>query len=270
MRAALAASLALTLALSACGGGKQAPEAAASPTPAPRKPCEAALFEDVHLTLCVADPASDTIRTALAPKDGKPWRSLAAYAASRPANAQPVAFAINGGTFDDDGMPVGYYVEDHQRLHELNRNPGPGNFHLLPNGVFFGTGDSWQIRTSKDFFDHVTSRPDFGTQSGPMLVIGGELHPKIIPEGGSLRIRDAVGIDSAGRAVFVISDDPISLGQLARFYRDVLKVKNALYLDGTVSSLWVPETGRLDNSYPLGPLIVVEKKAKAPTKEAAP
>jgi uncharacterized protein YigE (DUF2233 family) len=267
VRAVLAAPLALFLALSACGGGKTEQDEAAAPAQ-PRPPCEAAVFEEVHLTLCTADPATDTIRTVLGPKDGKPWRSLAAYAASRPANAQPVAFALNGGMFDDSGQPIGYYVEDHERLHKLNRNRGPGNFHLLPNGVFYGANGKWEVRTSKDFFDHVTSRPDFGTQSGPMLVIDGELHPKLDPEGASLRIRDAVGIDSAGRAVFAISDDPISFGQLARFYRDVLKVRNALYLDGTVSSLWVPETGRLDSGFPLGPLIVVEKRAKAAAKEA--
>jgi uncharacterized protein YigE (DUF2233 family) len=204
------------------------------------------------------------IRMVLGPKDGKPWRDLATYAANRPANAQPVVFAMNGGMFDDDGMPIGYYVENGERLHRLIRNSGPGNFHLKPNGVFFGSGGKWEIRTTRDFYDHVATRPEWGTQSGPMLVINGELHPKIDPEGKSLRIRNAVGIDSAGRALFAISDGPISFGQLARFYRDVLKVKNALYLDGTVSSLWAPQSDRLDTGYPLGPLIVVEKRAKAP------
>ena len=96
-----------------------------------------------------------------------------------------------------------------------------------------------------------------------MLVIDGSLHPKIDPDGPSERIRDAVGVDDKGRALFVISDMPISFGRLARFYRDELKVKNALFLDGTVSSLWDPASGRLDNGFPIGPLIVVEKRAKA-------
>ena len=268
MRRVLAAGMlpALALALGACAG-----EEADQPSEedVPRTACEVAVFEDVPLTLCIADPELNTIRTALAPEQGPAWRSLAAFAANRAPDAEPVSFAINAGMFDDDGNPIGYYVEDGERLMRLNRNDGPGNFHMLPNGVFFGTNGTWRVRTTEDFFENVDRRPDFGTQSGPMLVIEGELHPDIAPDGESLRIRNAVGIDSGGRALFVISDAPISFGKLARFYRDVLKVQNALYLDGTVSSLWVPEIDRLDSAFPIGPLIVVEKRANAPIDGSA-
>ncbi len=249
--------LSLPLALTACG--QPAPETVEQEAPT-WSACEPAVFEGVELTLCVADPELHQIKTALAPDEGPPWRSLAAFAANRAPDAPLVAFALNAGMFDDDGQPIGYFVEDGERLHRLNRNAGPGNFHMLPNGVFFGTGNSWQVMTSQQFFETVDKRPQFGTQSGPMLVIDGELHPDIDPDGESLRIRNAVGVDSGGRALFVISDEPISFGKLARFYRDVLKVPNALFLDGTVSSLWAPDNGRLDNSYPIGPIIVVEKR----------
>lgn len=229
--------------------------------------CVAATFEEARLTLCTADPEQHRIHTALGPAEGKPYRDLASYAAHRPSNVEPVVFAVNGGMFDDDGKPIGYYVQDGERLKTLNRARGPGNFHMLPNGVFYGSQGKWEIRTSEDFYDKVTTRPDFGTQSGPMLVIAGELHPEIAPDGESLRIRNAVGVDSAGRALFVISEEPLSFGKLARFYRDVLKVSDALYLDGTVSSLWAPASDRLDASYPIGPLIVVEKRAKPATQQ---
>lgn len=262
MRAALAAPLlAAALAIAACSG-EAAREAVADGTPADG-PCEKVEFEGIPLTLCTADPARHTIRTALKPENGPNYRALGNFAASRSADAAPVAFAMNGGMYDDDGDPIGYYVEAGQKLHDLSRTAGPGNFHLLPNGVFFGSGDKWEIRTSQDFFDTVDKRPEFGTQSGPMLVIDGELHPQIDPDGTSLRIRNAVGVDAQGRALFVISNQEISFGKLARFYRDVLKTPNALFLDGTVSSLWDPEGQRLDSGFPLGPLIVVEKSAKA-------
>jgi len=271
MSAARAAALlaCCTLALVSCSGEDAAgqPEAQASAEPHP--PCRPTAFENVPLTLCTADPAENRILTALAPGGDTPYRDLSAYAASRPSGAPQVAFAMNGGMFDDDGKPIGYFVEGGERLHSLNRSGGPGNFHMLPNGVFFGTGGKWEVRTTEDFFAHVEKRPEFGTQSGPMLVIDGELHPQIAPDGESLRIRNAVGVDDAGRAQFVISNEPISFGKLARFYRDVLKVKNALFLDGTVSSLWSPETGRLDTGIPIGPLIVVEKRAKARQEKAA-
>ena len=260
MRHALALLAALTIASCTGAESKQAEEQAAAQ---PKGPCQKTAFEDAPLTLCIADPKTDRILTVLGPEHGAPYRSLAAYAATRRDDPQAVAFAMNGGMFDDDGEPVGYYVESGKRLQGLSRAKGPGNFHMLPNGVFFGTGEKWEIRTSEDFFENVDKRPQFGTQSGPMLVIGGELHPGIDPDGESLRIRNAVGVDPGGRALFVISGTPISFGKLARYYRDVLGVKNALFLDGTVSGLWDPASGRLDEGFPLGPLIVVEKRAKA-------
>lgn len=262
-------ALAITLALAACSQGGDAQGNGADGGPL-ASACEKMVFEDSFFTLCTADPAIHTVRTALKPEKGPPWRSLSAFAASRDAGAAPVAFAMNAGMYDDDGAPIGYYVEGGERLHSLSRTDGPGNFHMKPNGVFFGTGGKWEIRTSQDFFDTIDKRPEFGTQSGPMLVIRGELHPRIDADGTSLRVRNAVGVDAAGRALFVITDQPVSFGRLARFYRDVLKVPNALFLDGTVSSLWDPDGGRMDSGFPIGPLIVVEKRAKGGTEEGAP
>ena len=231
--------------------------------------CQKATFENAPLTVCIADPELDVIRVALGPEGGKPWRNLSAFAANRAPDAPPVVFAMNGGMFDDEGRPIGYFVEDGVRKHALSRTEGPGNFHMQPNGVFFGTGSKWMVLSSEEFFSSVTQRPDFGTQSGPMLVIDGDLHPAIDDDGKSLRVRNAVGVDPGGRAIFAISDQPISFGKLARYYRDVLDVKNALFLDGTVSSLWDPASGRMDGGFPIGPLIVVEKRAKAEIEKSS-
>ncbi len=147
---------------------------------------------------------------------------------------------------------------------------GPGNFHMLPNGVFFGKHGKWEVRTSEDFFANVNERPDFGTQSGPMLVIDGALHPQIDPDGSSLRIRNAVGVDAQGRARFVISDAPISFGKLARFYRDVSKSRMRCSSMAPCRQLWDPARRAARRRHPIGPLIVVEKRAKAPVEKGAP
>lgn len=216
------------------------------------------------LTHCTAVPGVHAIHMVLGPTGGMPYRSLSQLAVNRPARSHTVAFAMNGGMFDDAGQPIGYYAEEGQRLHKLNRNQGAGNFHLLPNGVFYGDrNEHWAVRTTDDFASHVTNRPDFGTQSGPMLVIAGKLHPRIDKDGQSTKLRNGVGVDAQGRAHFVISDEPISFGKLARYFRDALHCPNALFLDGSVSSLWDPGHGRVDGGPPLGPLIVVEKNAKA-------
>lgn len=220
--------------------------------------CTSASFEDVPLTHCVADPTDHTIRTALGPSGGQPYGSLRALADA--FDESSVAFAVNAGMYGDDLRPIGYYVENGERLSELNRADGPGNFHLKPNGVFFGTGDNWQVLTADRFYATVTQRPQFGTQSGPMLVIDGELHPSIAENGPSRAIRNGVGVDGEGKAHFVRSEDPLSFGQLARFYRDELDVDNALFLDGNVSVLWDPATDRMDPRRNLGPFLVVENK----------
>lgn len=274
MMRGLLSTLALAPALLACqpaqegepvasvkvGGGAPAP----SPAPAPstiasqvESACRSVIFENTPLTDCIASPERHRIETALAGPEGN-YGSMTAFAASR--DARTIAFAVNAGMFEEGGDPIGYFVEVGERKKELNTNDGAGNFHMKPNGVFYGTGDRWEIRTAEDFRANVGERPEFGTQSGPMLVVNGRLHPEITQDGPSRTIRNAVGVDDAGRAHFVISSAPISFGKLARFYRDALKVKNALYLDGSVSQLWNPATERIDGGAPIGPILVVERK----------
>lgn len=237
--------------------GAASPTPSPTPTPSVASACEGVTFEDVAFTQCVADPAKHRITTVLG---SPPYRGFKALAASRPQDAPSVAFAVNAGMFDDEGKPIGYYVRDGERGHELNRNEGAGNFHMQPNGVFFGTGGKWRVMASADFYSQVGDRPQFGTQSGPMLLVGGKLHPEITDDGPSRTIRNGVGVDTAGRAHFVISDGPVSFGKLARYFRDVLKVRDALYLDGAVSGLWDPATGRMDARAPIGPMLVIEEK----------
>lgn len=193
--------------------------------------------------------------------DKQPFGSLTAFAAS--VDPARIAFAMNGGMYGDDLKAIGYYVEKGERLAELDRSEGPeeggGNFYMKPNGVFFGTGGTWRVLGSNTFFNTVADRPEFGTQSGPLLLIDGKLHPEIKDDGPSRTIRNGVGVDAKGQAHFVISDAAISFGQLARFFRDELKIANALYLDGQVSSLWDPASERLDKGR-VGPIIVVTKR----------
>ncbi len=246
--------------------GKQdpAPTPTATPTLASQveSACRSIIFEDTPLTHCLAVPSRHAISMELGPDGETPYRSLTSLVKAR-GEESGVAFAMNAGMFDDEGMPVGYFVEDSDRLQTLNTADGEGNFHMKPNGVFFGMDGKWEVRTTEDFLANVSERPDFGSQSGPMLVVDGKIHPEIRADGPSKLIRNAVGVDDKGRAHFVIANAPLSFGKLARFYRDQLKVKNALYLDGTVSALWNPSTDRLDSGAPIGPIVVVERRDAA-------
>lgn len=241
------------------------PVAKATPTPTPTvaadSACRTVTFEDVPLTHCTADPAKHRIGMANLGADKQPFASLSAFAAS--IDPATIAFAMNGGMYGDDLKPVGYFVQNGERLKELDRGTGEGNFYMKPNGVFFGSGGSWRVLGSNTFFETVGDRPEFGTQSGPLLLVDGKLHPEIQDDGPSKAIRNGVGVSADGKAHFVISDAPVSFGQLARYFRDVVKVSNALYLDGQVSSLWDPASERLDKGR-VGPIIVVTLREKAP------
>ena len=235
------------------------PSDQASGTTQVESACRSVIFENSPLTHCLASPARHTVAMDLGPSSGAPYRGLSAFSSAQ-GDSEGIAFAMNAGMFDDDGRPIGYFVEGGDRLQTLSTADGEGNFHMKPNGVFFGTGDNWEVRTTDDFLANIRERPDFGTQSGPMLLVNGELHPDITQDGESRLVRNAVGVDERGRAHFVISNGSISFGKLARFYRDQLDVKNALYLDGNVSALWNPATDRLDTGAPIGPIVVVRKK----------
>jgi uncharacterized protein YigE (DUF2233 family) len=172
-------------------------------------------------------------------------------------------FAMNAGMYDDHGMPIGLYVEAGRRRHAVNLRSGPGNFHMKPNGVFAAGADGQVAVVRSDRLAGLPWQPRWATQSGPMLVIDGRLHPSFQPNGPSLHIRNGVGVDGPGTAWFAISDEPVSFGRFARLFRDALHCPNALFFDGTVSSLWDPAAGRQDDNYPIGPMVAVVRKQPA-------
>lgn len=164
---------------------------------------------------------------------------------------------MNAGMFDEQGAPIGFYVERGKQLKALNLRAGPGNFHLQPNGVFAVDGSGRVSVTPSPKFKAQGRNAYWATQSGPMLVIDGKLHPRFDQDGESRLVRNGVGVKDPRTAYFVISEDGVSFGRFARFFRDALDCHNALFLDGSVSSLWEPASGRKDPSTNLGPLVVV-------------
>ena len=220
------------------------------------------MFEGSQFTVC--DPGKGRIELVAAAANEQPVRRLADLEASLGARAAQVAFAMNAGMYDVDGRPIGLAIVEGRQVRAINRRKGGGNFHLMPNGVFqIHRNGRAEVVTSDNWKPSTTIR--LATQSGPMLVINGSPHPAFAPDGSSRYIRNGVGIAPDGRPRFVISDDAVSLGKFARFFRDGLKCRNALFLDGAVSALWDPANHRRDLTKPLGPLVVAFK----PSAESA-
>ena len=228
----------------------------AAPTKPPESACSDRSFEGTRFTVCSVKGGAVEIRTSA--RIGVPYRTFATLETALGKKAEQVAFAMNAGMFDDRGKAIGLLVEGGKQLHAINRRKGGGNFHLMPNGVFLVRRDGKAAVVMSDAYKP-SADIAFATQSGPMLVIAGKIHPRFNPDGSSRNIRNGVGIARDGRARFVISQDPVSFGKFARLFRDGLGAKDALYLDGSVSSLWDPVNGRRDSHALLGPMVVVFK-----------
>ena len=224
--------------------------------------CEERQFEGLAYTACEVDARHDELRLFLDNRSGERYGQFSAIDTALEAEGKALAFAMNGGMYHDDRAPVGHYVENGKEIMRVIPNAGPGNFGLLPNGVFCirdGRADVIETLSYQD------AQPAcrYATQSGPMLVIDGELHPRFLIDSTSRYIRNGVGTSEDGsRAVFVISDQPVTFHEFARIFRDDLGVPQALFLDGNVSRLHAPQLGRSDFGRWLGPIVgVVEPRA---------
>ncbi len=214
-------------------------------------PCRSVIFEDVSFTLCEADPRVDDIRLFLSDTGG----TFTGVEASL-GEGETLVFAMNGGMYHADRQPVGLYIEDGTERQAIVTREGPGNFGLLPNGVLcLGDGRAAVIESRAFAADPPACR--FATQSGPMLVIDGALHPRFLVNSDSRFIRNGVGVRKDGTLVAAISDSPVTFHRFGRFFRDVVRTPNALFLDGKVSRLHAPAIGRSDFGFPVGPILGV-------------
>jgi uncharacterized protein YigE (DUF2233 family) len=243
--------LLLVLLLAACKRPEPAPDVTDA---AATGPCRSMLFEGERFTICRDPEAALELRGG--DRTERPLRSFVALEQVLGSRASKVRFAMNAGMFDEAGRPIGLFISEGWEGKPINRRTnGGGNFHLQPNGVFLVRKDGKaEVVTTGAFEPSAEIR--MATQSGPMLVIDGEPNPRFAPDGSSRYVRNGVGVDRDGVPVFAISDAPVSFGRFARLFAGPLGCRNALYLDGSVSSLWDPANGRMDSFAPIGPMIV--------------
>jgi uncharacterized protein YigE (DUF2233 family) len=168
---------------------------------------------------------------------------------------QRLLFAMNAGMFEPDLSPVGLLVQDGRQVSPLNLSDGDGNFFLKPNGVFFVSESGPRIVESTEY-TALAGGVRLATQSGPLLVRGGVIHPAFNAASTSRLLRNGVGV-SGDTVIFVISEQPVNFYEMASYFRDELHCPDALYLDGVVSSLYSTDLQRNDSKVDLGPIIGV-------------
>lgn len=254
-----------------------------APPPAPRPPLDARLVRDGLLTgtswpdgvvageweyqggayfVAAFDLRAFGVTFGLRDDAGQLWESPSRWATALLQAGREPWLVMNAGMYHPSGEPVGYWVQNRTQGHPLVRGDGDGNFFLLPNGVFAVLHERVIIAETEAFMAQEVADVIHATQSGPMLLLDGEVHPAFIPDSTFLNVRNAVGTTDGTRLVCAISLNPVSFWQFATALRDGLGVTNALYLDGSISRAWF-QGARYPTfalPAPLGPLLAVHRQ----------
>lgn len=164
-------------------------------------------------------------------------------------NNKDLLFATNGGMYKKDHSPQGLFIENNKVKTAIDTSSGNGNFYMKPNGVFYITNDNraFVVKTA-DFKNNPKIK--FATQSGPMLVINGTIHPSFNKASSNLNIRNGVGILPNNEVLFAMSKKGVSFYEFAEFFKNK-GCLNALYLDGFVSRTYCPSenSNQLDGDF---------------------
>ena len=218
--------------------------------------CVPQAYNDHSYTICSFDVKTEHMELFNLDQNDIPLGNFDRLSQKLKAEGKTLMFAMNAGMYDQNLRPIGLYVENGVEAKRLNRRNGGGNFHLKPNGVFYIAGDKTGVMETEAYAKSGI-QPDFATQSGPMLVINNKIHPRLSPTGTSFKIRNGVCVADDHMAMFAISNDPVGFYDFASLFKDQLGCKNALFLDGSISSLYSTEVGGVGGYLPIGPMVGV-------------
>ena len=200
--------------------------------------CNPSVNKDAHILSYVVNPKKQSLHFYWKDSNGNIFRSIQNLKNNLARQDKTLVFAMNGGMYDTQNAPQGLFIQNGKLLHNLDTNTGAGNFYLLPNGVFYITKNNTPyITTTQRYKQHPNIQ--YATQSGPMLVIDGKIHPAFKKGSTNLNIRNGVGILPNNTIIFAMSKTPINFYDFADYFKKQ-GCKQALYLDGFVSRTYLP------------------------------
>ncbi len=200
---------------------------------------------DSDYVVYTVDSAEDDLGLFWRNEKGQAFGSFARLRDHLSSQGRRVRFAINAGLYSTAGVPLGLHVEQSKVLRELNLGGlegGQWNFYLKPNGVFY-IADHRPAILETSRFAKLEMRPVLACQSGPLLLGEGRFHPAFRPNSTNYHLRSAVGVTKDGRVVFAMSEKKVRFYDLALLFKEKLGCDDALYLDGQICSIYLPELG---------------------------
>ena len=217
-------------------------------------------INDERFVSYVADPKKQDLKLYWKDDKQQNFRSIQHLKTWLQKNNKKLVFAMNGGMYKEDNSPVGLFIENKKTITPLNTKNANGNFYLKPNGVFYITTDSLPgICNTVDFVNN--GKIKYATQSGPMLVVDGKIHPEFKQSSANLNIRNGVGILPNNKILFAMSKKEINFYDFARYFKN-MGCRNALYLDGFVSRTYLPEQNWIQTDGDFGVMIGVTTNSK--------
>lgn len=205
-----------------------------------------------------ANPATEQIRLYWKNNKGELINGLGRLNAYLNSGGDSLLFGMNAGMFTTDYKPLGLYIENGKQLKGINLKNAEGNFYLKPNGAFLLLNNGKAMVCKSEEVPTIKNIK-YATQSGPMLLINGDIHPAFTKGSSNLNIRNGVGILPDGKILFVLSKQAVNLYDFALYFKEQ-GCLNALYLDGYVSRAWYPAAGWKQNDEKFGVMIGVSKR----------
>lgn len=210
----------------------------------------------------VVNPATEKIQMHWLNPNKLPYKNLQAVKQQLETEGNTVLMLTNGGMYQQGNKPQGLFIGNGTQQYALDTATNkPGNFYLQPNGVFFINNTGAQIVTTANYISSKPAQVSYATQSGPMLVVNGQINTKFTPQSKNLNLRSGVGIMPNGYMVFIISQsNQTNFYDFAAIFKDRFGCNNALYLDGAISKMYLKNSRPTDLGGDYGVIISVTKK----------
>lgn len=206
------------------------------------RPCSDAGVDHVEIDL-----ARHNLELLWKDANDKPFLTLDRARAYVEARGDSVVALTNAGIYEPGFVPTGLLVQQGIERQPLNLRDGEGNFYLKPNGVFYLSAAGARIVESSGF-EGRAEEVILALQSGPLLLSRGAVHAAFNEHSSNCRLRSGIGIRPDGAIMVAISRGAISFHDFSRHFLEELGCTDALYLDGTISSLYAPAANLLRDS----------------------